>query len=47
MPVKCEGCKYYSMEFGCVCNELVYPCEESEIEEILQGDFPQEYFDNL
>ena len=31
----CESCKYYDQEFGCLCNLPIYPCEQEEINDII------------
>lgn len=32
----CESCKYYDPSFGCMCDQIVYPCEKEEIDNILE-----------
>lgn len=31
----CENCKYCDPEFGCVCDQTIYPCEKEAIDNIL------------
>ena len=44
---KCDNCPYCNDDFGCMCPDLIYPCERSDVDDLINSLIDDGLFTDL